>query len=142
MGLDAGGNIWVGGYSGNVHNYDFATNTWTTIPTGGTSVRGIMVDREGIAWGAGSSPCGLVKVDVATKTLLNGNIPLPGCASPWGVSIDVDGYVWVVDMGASQAFKVDPVTHQVALTVTGLVGPYTYSDMTGAGLNLVVNPPG
>jgi hypothetical protein len=26
-------------------------------------------------------------------------------------------------------------------TTTGLIGPYTYSDMTGAGLGLVVNPP-
>lgn len=31
--------------------------------------------------------------------------------------------------------------YSIALTVTGLVGPYTYSDMTGAGLDLVVNPP-
>jgi len=29
----------------------------------------------------------------------------------------------------------------VAATVEGLVDPYTYSDMTGAGLDLVVNPP-
>jgi hypothetical protein len=27
------------------------------------------------------------------------------------------------------------------LTVSGLVSPYTYSDMTGAGLDLVTNPP-
>ena len=142
MGLDADGNLWVGGYGGHVHNFDFATMTWTTIPTMGTSVRGIMVDRDGFAWGAGSSPCALVKVDVATKTLVDGSIPLPGCVAPWGVSIDVDGFVWVVDRGAHRAFKVDPVTHQVALEATGLVSPYTYSDMTGAGLNLVVNPPG
>ncbi len=43
---------------------------------------------------------------------------------------------------AQSAFKVDPDTYQVALEVPGLVLPYTYSDMTGAGLNLVVNPPG
>ena len=36
--------------------------------------------------------------------------------------------------------ELDPSTLQ-ATTVTGLVGPYTYSDMTGAGLGLVVNPP-
>ncbi len=143
MGLDANGNIWVGGFQGNVWHYDFQTDTWTSLQnTGGTRVNGIMVDRKGVAWGAGSSPCRLVKIDVATKTILNNNIPLPGCSSPWGISIDVDGYVWVVDMGAAKAFKVHPDTHQVELEVTGLVGPYTYSDMTGAGLNLVVNPPG
>ena len=42
----------------------------------------------------------------------------------------------------NMAFKVDPDTYQVQLTVTGLVNPYTYSDMTGAGLDLVLNPPG
>jgi len=35
-----------------------------------------------------------------------------------------------------------PVGPSLVLTVVGLGGPYTYSDMTGAGLNLVVNPPG
>jgi streptogramin lyase len=143
MGLDADGNIWVGGYMGNVHTYDFATDTWTTIAgVSSARVNGIMVDRNGYAWGARSGPCGLIQVDTTTNTVVNDMIPLPGCSSPWGVSIDVDGYVWVVDMGANRAFKVDPVTHAVQLEVTGLVSPYTYSDMTGAGLNLVVNPPG
>lgn len=58
-----------------------------------------------------------------------------------GVSIDVEGFVWVVDRAAEQAYKVDPETHAVVQTVTGLVEPYTYSDMTGHGLNLVINPP-
>jgi hypothetical protein len=68
-------------------------------------------------------------------------IPLPGCDDPVGISIDADGYVWVVDRGADRAYKVDPGSHEVALTVEGLVGPYTYSDMTGSGLALVSNPP-
>jgi hypothetical protein len=53
-----------------------------------------------------------------------------------------EGYVSVVDQTANQAFKVHPDTYQIALTATGLTGPYTYSDMTGAGLDLVTNPPG
>jgi hypothetical protein len=144
MGLDQNGDIWVGACFGEgVYHYSFADGMWTVIPnSGGTRVNGIMVDRNGSAWGAGSSSCRLVQLDVATKTYVNNNIPLPGCSNPWGISIDVDGYVWVVDMSASVAFKVHPETYQVELTVAGLVGPYTYSDMTGAGLNLVVNPPG
>ena len=63
---------------------------------------------------------------------------LAGCVAPVGVSIDVEGYVWVVDQGANAAFKVDPETYQVLLTVGGLVAPYTYSDMTGQGLQLVL----
>jgi hypothetical protein len=38
------------------------------------------------------------------------------------------------------AFRFDPASAQVTIT-EGLRGPYTYSDMTGAGLDLVVNPP-
>ena len=75
--------------------------------------------------------------------------PTGGPPAHWGIeapaysvsSIDVEGYVWIVDQGVNQAFKIDPDTYQVQLTVSGLMQPYTYSDMTGAGLNLVVNPP-
>ncbi|PRQ03835.1 Virginiamycin B lyase [Enhygromyxa salina] len=143
MGLDKHGNIWVGGYQGSVFHYDFGADSWTTFnDVGGGRVNGIMVDRDGYAWGAGSSPCRLVQIDTEAMQTVNGNIPLPGCGSPWGISIDRDGFVWVVDMSANVAFKVNPDTYQVELTVSGLINPYTYSDMTGAGLNLVVNPPG
>ena len=144
MTLDADGNIWNGGcIGGNMYVYDMQVGQWFDIGNAaGSRVNGVMADRDGNVWGAGSDPCRLVQVDAKTRTYVNASIPLPGCSSPWGVSIDVDGYVWVVDMSASIAFKVDPDTYQTVLTVGGLVGPYTYSDMTGAGLNLQVNPPG
>jgi hypothetical protein len=75
-----------------------------------------------------------------TRTLVNDQIPLPGCDDPVGISIDAEGYVWVPDRGADLAYKVHPMTY-ATVTVSGLVAPYTYSDMTGAGLGLVVNPP-
>lgn len=53
------------------------------------------------------------------------------------MSIDNEGYVWVVDK-ANQAFKVDPDTYEIKLIVSGLINPYTYSDMTGQGLQLVL----
>jgi streptogramin lyase len=103
-------------------------------------LRGLTVDAQGHAWAAGNDPCGLVRFDTLGKVLVDGDIALPGCEEPVGVSIDVDGMVWVVDRGADVAFKVDPDGYDVQ-TVTGLVAPYTYSDMTGAGLGLVVHPP-
>ena len=45
--------------------------------------------------------------------------------------------MWIVDKG-NKAFKVNPDTYKVELVVTGLVNPYTYSDMTGQGLQLVL----
>jgi hypothetical protein len=144
MSLDQYGNPWVAS-AGAAAMYDVAAGQWQFISTGNQSMRGVMVDNEDRAWFAvdasGAFGCGLGIVDVQTRTLLAPAIALPGCLVPVGVSIDVEGYVWVVDQGANQAFKVDPDTYQVQLTVSGLFQPYTYSDMTGAGLNLVVYPP-
>ncbi len=142
MTLDSNGDIWAGACFGEgVYHWDHNTNLWTTLPnSGGTRVNGIMADADGNVWGAGSSNCRLVHIDVQSKTYVNNNIPLPGCANPWGVSIDFEGYVWVVDMSASRAFKVDPMTYQTVATVSGLVGPYTYSDMTGVALKQQVIP--
>lgn len=144
MSLDQYGNPWVAS-AGAAAGFDVATQQWTFVHTGNQSMRGVMVDKEDRAWFAvdasGAFGCGLGVVDVKTKMLLAPAIALGGCVVPVGVSIDVEGYVWVVDQGANAAFKVDPDTYQIQLTVPGLTAPYTYSDMTGAGLNLVVNPP-
>jgi hypothetical protein len=43
---------------------------------------------------------------------------------------------------AEPGFELHRETLEPELTVNGLTGPYTYSDMTGAGLDLVVHPPG
>ncbi|MBC8069512.1 MAG: hypothetical protein IAG13_14340 [Deltaproteobacteria bacterium] len=139
--VDKNGHPWLGDYDGGVLHFDPDSETFEEIDTPNVArERGLMVDREGFAWVAGNNPCALVKIDTATRTLVSDTIALPDCEDPVGVSIDAMGFVWVVDRGAELAFKVDPVA-LTSVTVTGLVGPYTYSDMTGAGLGLVVNPP-
>jgi hypothetical protein len=146
VGMDQNGHPWFATYSVGAGDfvYRFDPDTETFHSAGGTAgrYRGMNVDREGRAWVAGNSPCRLALFDVVTETQLNDAIPLPGCVDPVGVSVDRDGYVWVVDRGASLAWKVDPNFHIIVGMVTGLINPYTYSDMTGQGLNLVVNPPG
>jgi hypothetical protein len=141
LALDANGDPWMGGWNGTVLHFDAASETFEEIIVpGDRRMRGLQVDRDGFAWIAANDPCGVVKVDTATSTLLDDAIQLPGCGEPVGVSIDIDGMVWLPDRDQGLAYKLDPV----ALTSTqtmGLVGPYTYSDMTGAGLGLVVNPP-
>jgi hypothetical protein len=145
MTVDQNGDPWVVTYNDGtnyVYRLDVATGMFVTAATSNARYRGIQIDREGRAWIAGNSPCRLSLVDANTDTLIDDAIPLPGCGTPVGTSIDRDGFVWVVDQGTSTAYKVDPDTHDVLLTVPGLVQPYTYSDMTGSGLDLVVNPPG
>ena len=58
-------------------------------------------------------------------------IPIPNYAK--GISIDFEGNVWAVSYSAD-AYHVNPTTMQID-TFTGLVGPYTYSDMTGFALS-------
>jgi len=146
IGMDQNGHPWFATYAVGVGDfvYRFDPDTETFHSAGGVSgrYRGMNVDREGRAWVAGNSPCRLALFDVATETQINDAIALPGCSDPVGVSVDRDGYVWVVDRGASVAWKVDPNFHIIVGMVSGLINPYTYSDMTGQGLNLVVNPPG
>ena len=140
MALDADGHPWIAG-SATVYHFNPDTEQWDFVSVPGGSMRGLMVDKEGRAWVANNGASRLVEIDTLTKTLANSDVPLPGAITPVGISIDRDGKIWVVDQGASLAFKVDPDTYQTLLTVSGLVSPYTYSDMTGAGLDLVTFPP-
>jgi cysteine-rich repeat protein len=142
MTLDLAGVVWSGTCSGEgVYYRDPESEAWTTLAgPGGGRVNGVMADAEGNV--AGSNPCRLVHIDAETKTYVDNSIPLPGCINPWGVSIDYQGYVWVVDMSANRAFKIDPDSYQVVAEVSGLVNPYTYSDMTGSLLRLVADPLG
>ena len=57
------------------------------------------------------------------------------------MSIDFDGNVWGVQFNGNSAYRVDPVTHTVD-TFSGLVGAYTYSDMTGFALSAAGVPQG
>ena len=140
MTLDAEGEPWMAGLNGELSHFDPATQQFEVFPIGANALRGLQIDRDGYAWAAVNGQCGVAQFDTATKTVVNALIPLQGCGTPVGVSIDVEGYVWVPDQGANLAFKLDPNT-LTATTTPGLVQPYTYSDMTGSGLGLVVNPP-
>ena len=141
LALDGAGELWIGGRNGAVSNYDPAADAWTDLGVQSSVLRGIAVDRSGRAWVAANGPCRLIEVDTITKTVANADVTLPGCELPVGVSIDVEGFVWVVDQWAERAFKVDPDTYAVTIADADLFAPYTYSDMTGAGLSLVAHPP-
>jgi hypothetical protein len=140
MTVDATGHPWTAGLNGEIVHFDPGTQQFEVFQTAAGALRGAMSDREGQLWAAANNSCALVQFDLATKTIVNDNIPLPGCGTPVGVSIDIDGFVWVPDQGANLAFKVNPMTYATT-TTPNLVAPYTYSDMTGAGLGLVTNPP-
>jgi hypothetical protein len=122
MTVDSMGQVWS--CSSEVGRFEPDTETWQTAQANGSG--GCMEDGQGTLWLA-SSP--LVGVDIETLQIV-ATWPLPEYVH--GVSIDFQGYVWGVSMGTN-AYRVDPTTG-VFDTVGGLVGPYTYSDMTGFAL--------
>ncbi|MBX7082301.1 MAG: hypothetical protein K1X88_24045 [Nannocystaceae bacterium] len=145
LALDGFGMPWITGNAGDVSRFDPATETFTTLivpgKVGGRTLRGLAIDRQGQAWIAANYPCGLVRVDTGAMTLVDDAIALPDCDTPVGVGVDVDGRVWLPDQVANLAFRYDPGTGTVVAT-EGLDHPYTYSDMTGVGFDLVYNPAG
>ncbi|MCA9687472.1 MAG: hypothetical protein KC457_35245 [Myxococcales bacterium] len=68
-------------------------------------------------------------------------LPPPSFADEVLISIDVEGYVWLVDTFSNGAYKFDPQNPSSYTRVNGLNQPYTYSDMTGFALNQVGFPP-
>ena len=138
MALDKEGDPWFGGCGGSVVTFDVANQKFINVGTPGGCLRGLQVDGMGRGWIARNGGSCLIQVDTINNTIVNQNINLPGCQTVVGVSIDIEGFVWVVDQGG-KAYKVNPndLSSQV---VTGFVGPYTYSDMTGAGIRLQAVP--
>jgi hypothetical protein len=131
MTVDVDGYVW--NCASRVARFDPMSESWTVSPELPDWSAGCMADgeEEGLLWlGAGGGVRGLDRV---TMEILY-EWPTP---SSYGVSVDFAGFVWAVD--GSGAHKVDPETGQV-LSYNGLVGAYTYSDMTGAALSAVGNP--
>jgi streptogramin lyase len=133
--IDSEGRVWLAGYQGGIGRYDPLVGTWQTVP--GVTGLGIQEDAQGRMWMAiyPWSTTGVVAFDIETMAIVE-SFDMTGIApESRGISIDFDGYVWMVDQTDS-AFKIDPATGTWE-RYQGLTGPYTYSDMTGWGLSLV-----
>ncbi|MFO0632769.1 MAG: hypothetical protein U0168_07965 [Nannocystaceae bacterium] len=133
--VDADGRPWIGSFCNSSARYTPGTGTWDLV---GALGYGIQQDQMGRMWLADYQLPGVREID-AESLALGVAIPL-AASSPKGVSIDFEGNVWVVDMFQS-AFRIDPDTMTID-EYNQLNGPYTYSDMTGWGLNNVAFPPG
>ena len=135
--VDSKDRPWIGTFCGSgTLRFTPGANTFDAVP--GVFGYGIQEDASGTMWLATFSPPGLQAIDADTLAV-GQHIALPTSSSR-GVSVDFEGYVWFVDM-TNSAFKVD-TTAGTFETYNQLVGPYTYSDMTGWGLCNVTVPPG
>ena len=141
MTIDPEGKVWIGGCDGPVSVFDPETEIITAIPGTGACHRGLAADTHGNIWVASNDPCGLVQIDRETEQVLkfHSSADFAGeCEIPIGVSVDAEGFVWMVDR-QGWAWKINPESHTKELVL--IPGDhYTYSDMTGGGLNAVVYP--
>jgi len=140
MTVDPDGNPWMAGCSGPVSTYDINSAQWISIAGTSACHRGMAVDHDGHAWVASNGPCEIVEVDTKTRTLI-AHHQLAQCSTAIGVSVDVDGFVWLVDQ-EGWAWKIDPknVGGMQMMQVPG--SHYVYSDMTGGQLKSVAPPLG
>lgn len=122
--VDPSGRVWV--CSGNAQRFDPGTETWKSVPAG--EYGGCMTDADGTLYKP--TPGGILALDTETMTI-NQTYKLPQHIH--GISIDFNGYVWGVSQD-TEAYRLDPADGSYE-TIGGLVGAYTYSDMTGFALS-------
>lgn len=118
---------------------------WVTTNVG-INCHGIAADAEGWVWAAGYG-VGVVRLHADDPTSIWGVVPGTEGFSAKGMAVDFDGNIWTINLGHNNATVIEPGPSlgdaAVFTNVTPtLVGPYTYSDMTGQQLRLATNPRG
>ncbi len=145
MTVDHDGNPWIAAWAGSqdasAARFNVQDETWSFATNHvAYSLSGIQEDGEGRMWmnywqydGANMGTGGLVYIDMETLEVsepFDLNCQGSTCR---GMSVDLDGKVWSTSQASNTAFRFDPETLQVD-TYSELDGPYTYSDMTGRGI--------
>lgn len=138
--------VWLGGDS--VVRYDRKAAMGSRLTylhpnrNAGIWVHGIQADLDGNIWGASPSE-GVLRIDADNPTTYA--VAASGIDSK-GIAVDLDGKVWSINMQTSDATVVvagqDLNQNDVIHNVSGLVQPYTYSDMTGSQLRFATNQTG
>jgi hypothetical protein len=137
MTVDPDGDPWMAGCSGPVTTYQPMTNTFTAAGPS-SCYRGIAADHDGSVWVAENGQCGVLQIDHVTNQVVQFH-SFPQCSTPVGVSVDLEGFVWVVHESLG-AYKIDPLNPANKQLVNIVGDHYTYSDMTGGQLKSVIQP--
>ena len=128
--VDSLGRPWVCG-GGSVSRFDLMSHTWDSAGIGG-GIGGCMTDGDELIWHSNNSGL-LMGFNIDTLNI-DEQIQLPEYVH--GVSVDFEGHVWGVTFAGSNAYRANVTTGAID-TYSGLIGAYTYSDMTGHALSTV-----
>lgn len=139
--------VWLGGDS--LVRYD-ATEpigqrlTYVQGPGSSIWLHGVQADLDGNIWASAFGE-GALRFDAETPSNYEVVEQTRGSSSK-GIAIDLDGKVWSINMGTSDADVIVPgvgmADNPVVHTQEELVQPYTYSDMTGSQLRFATNQTG
>lgn len=145
--VDCRQRVWLGGSGGPIKRYDPTAPAHLRLTIAADSsmtqgVHGIAADARGFIWGAVPGQ-GVLRLDAETmgqSTLIRTDYGAKG------IAVAATGEVWAITQ-STMAHVITPganLTDNTLLgnAVTGLVSPYTYSDMTGEQLRLATNEPG
>ena len=130
--VDSQNRVWTCG-GGHASRFDPMTQQWQSTPGASSGIGGCMTDGQGTLYHSRYSQGVIIAIDTDTVMPVQ-EYPIP--AYVHGISVDFAGKVWGVTFASSQAFRLDPMNGTVD-TYNGLIGAYTYSDMTGFGLSSV-----
>jgi hypothetical protein len=133
--VDSKGYIWIGGYQQYTGRYDPIAAKWDLVAAQGL---GIQEDAKGKLWLGAYGQNGVYEIDGDSLAVLS-YTAVPTTGQSKGISIDFYGYVWIVSDAGTTAVRMDPLTKAIQ-TYAGLNDPYSYSDMTGWGLQNAVIP--
>ena len=128
------GDIWGG--TGIPGKWQPALSTWTAIAGSINNYGvGLAEDTMGRMWVGIVG--GIQAIDVETMALGPTVMFAGESIQSKGMSVDVDSFIWAVPDSSNHAYRVDPddFTYE---TVNGLIGAYTYSDMTGGAIKVAV----
>ncbi len=128
--------------------YNVLANSWTYVNTPGTP-RGVAADIGGNVWvapwttGTGWGG-GCARQFWRYTTALGGftrYVP-PSASCFMGIGITFDNAIWGIANSPPRAARLAPSRTSWIETPNIFVGPYTYSDFIGYGLNVFANPRG
>jgi hypothetical protein len=161
--VDCAQRVWMGGAWGGdgVRRFDplapadarlsvIGADTFSAVSpqpfdTSERGIHGIAADAAGFVWGAGHDT-GVWRIDADSLDF----VQVAGTGgdefSAKGMAVDRRGHVWAIPLRQEYAIVITPGATiddaTVEKPIDGLIGPYTYSDMTGEQRRLAANEPG